>query len=104
VLLDRDRPRTLTLACRVGDLDRPGDLAERLPKALIHHNVPGQPIHALLADFDRAWDRAAPLATFGARQRWVKAAGELSAGWPVRQPNRWRYGELTVDWTAVEPV
>ena len=48
VALDASGPLTITLAARVADLDRPSDLAERLPKALIHHNVPGQPVHALL--------------------------------------------------------
>ena len=59
VTLDADGPRTLTLAAHLQTLDRPGDLAERLPKALIHHNVPGQPIHELLAALDDAWDRSA---------------------------------------------
>ena len=41
VALDADGPLTLTLATRVADISTPSDLAERLPKALIHHNVPG---------------------------------------------------------------
>src|SRR3954451_8138918 len=55
VALDEDGPLTLTLTARVSDLERPSDLAERLPKALIHHNVPGQPVHAFLSAFDAAW-------------------------------------------------
>src|SRR4051812_35435803 len=43
VLLDAGGPRTLTFACRVGEIGRPSDLAERLPKALIHRNVAGEP-------------------------------------------------------------
>jgi hypothetical protein len=74
-----------------------------LPKALIHHNVPGQPIFALLGDLDRAWDAAAPLSTFGARQRWSAACRALAERWPV-QTARARYGELTVAWQAVSPV
>lgn len=102
VLLDADGPRSLTLACKVDAIERPSDLAERLPKSLIHHNVPGEPIHALLRDLDAAWDSAAPLGTFGARQRWTAAVSSLD-GWPVRT-DRARHGEVTVEWTAVAPV
>jgi hypothetical protein len=102
VLLDRDGPRTLTLACRVQSIDRPSELAERLPKALIHHNVPGEPVHALLHDFDAAWAAAAPLSPFGPRQRWIAACTALESRWPVRN-DRARHGELTVEWTAVAP-
>ncbi|WP_029433569.1 class I SAM-dependent methyltransferase [Blastococcus sp. URHD0036] len=105
VALDADGPLTLTLAARVADLDRPSDLAERLPKALIHHNVPGEPVHDLLRAFDAAWAAAAGLATFGPRQRWAAAAQTLAdQGWPlVGSTRRWREGELTVRWSAVAP-
>ena len=100
VLLDASGPRTLTLACKVETLDRPAELAERLPKALIHHNVPGAAIHAFVGDLDAAWHAAAPLTAFGSRQRWTAACHALVAGWPVNVA-RARYGELTVDWSAV---
>jgi SAM-dependent methyltransferase len=101
VLLDAAGPLSLTLACRTDDIARPGDLAERLPKALIHHNVPERRIHAFLAAFDAAWDAAAPLIPFGPRQRWVAACRALrTAGWPV-DTRRARHGELTVHWDAV---
>ncbi|WP_407657343.1 class I SAM-dependent methyltransferase [Jatrophihabitans endophyticus] len=104
VLLDAEGPRTITLACRVDAIERPSDLAERLPKALIHHNVPGEPVHAFLRAFDAAWDTAAPLSSFGPRQRWLAAcAGLLDAGWPV-DARRARYGEITLPWTAVAPA
>lgn len=105
VLLDRAGPRSLTLAARLATLERPASLAERLPKALIHHNVPGQPIHALVTAMDEQWRRAAPYAAFGARQRWLRmAAGLRDAGWPILdRPTRWRLGELTVAWSAVAP-
>src|SRR5690348_12147035 len=77
VLLDSGGPRSLTFACRVDTLPRPADLAERLPKALIHRNRPGERIHALLAAFDAAWDAAAALAAFGPRQRWIAACAGL---------------------------
>ncbi len=103
VLLDADGPRSLTFAARLSTLDTPATLAERLPKALIHHNVPGEPVHSLIHSLDTAWRDAAPYATFGARQRWMRAAAAVrDAGWPVLdRPARWRLGELTVDWSAV---
>ncbi|MFJ2651212.1 class I SAM-dependent methyltransferase [Streptomyces sp. NPDC087420] len=104
VALGPEGPRTVTFATRLGSLGRPSDLAERLPKALIHHNVPGEPVHAFLRDFDRAWAAAAPYASFGARQRWVRAVRDLSADWPVgSDARRWRQGEVTVEWAALAP-
>ena len=103
VLLDASGPLSLTFAARVENLERPADLAERLPKALIHHNVPGRPIHEFLTAFDAAWDRAAAWSTFGPRQRWIAAVAALGrSGWPVRG-DRARFGELTVEWAAVAP-
>ncbi|MDP9392938.1 MAG: class I SAM-dependent methyltransferase [Actinomycetota bacterium] len=106
VALGADGPVSLTLAAHLGSLDRPSGLAERLPKALIHRNVPGEPVHALLRDLDRAWDVAAPLSAFGARQRWVAAVSALrGSGWPVAGgPARWRLGEVSVAWSAVAPA
>ena len=101
VALDRDGPRTLTVAAHLPTLSRPGELAERLPKALIHHNVPGQPVHALLGELDAAWDRAAPYAAFGNRQRWVAACAALD--WPGRDARRARFGELSVPWATLQP-
>ncbi|MEW1722774.1 class I SAM-dependent methyltransferase [Streptomyces sp. NPDC093109] len=104
VALGPEGPRTVTFATRLGSLDRPSDLAERLPKALIHRNVPGEPVHAFLRDFDRAWAAAAPYASLGARQRWITAVRELSADWPLADdPRRRRQGEVTVEWAALAP-
>lgn len=105
VALGPEGPRTVTFATRLGSLDRPSDLAERLPKALIHRNVAGERVHAFLADFDRAWATAAPLSALGARQRWIAAVRALRAGgWPVADgPARWRQGEVTVAWEALAP-
>lgn len=102
VTITADGPQSLTLAAHLASLDRPSSLAERLPKALIHHNVPGQPVHALLRALDAAWDRAAPHATFGPRQRWVAACEGLE--WEQTGPRRWREGELTVPWSSVAPA
>ncbi|MFF3845946.1 class I SAM-dependent methyltransferase [Streptomyces sp. NPDC002328] len=104
VALGPEGPRTVTFAARLGSLERPSDLAERLPKALIHRNVPGEPVHAFLRDFDRAWAAAAPYAAYGARQRWIRAVRDLTADWPVRDgPGRWRQGEVTLGWGALAP-
>lgn len=100
VLLDASGPSTVTFACRVSSLSRPSDLAERLPKALIHRNVPGSPVHSFFRDFDRAWDAAAPFAVFGPRQRWMAACAALASAWPADHA-RSRYGELTVAWSAL---
>ena len=105
VLLDESGPKTLTLAAHLATLGRPSELAERLPKALIHHNVPGQSIHRLLLDIDAAWSAAAPLIPFGPRQRWSATCRSITGSWPVQDgPARWRLGELTIDWAAVAPV
>ena len=103
VSVDARGPRTLTFAAKVDDLETPSALAERLPKALIHRHVPGEPVHAFLAAWDRAWVSAASALT--ARERWVAAAGLVAAGpWRVgRNPARWRLGELTVAWADVAP-
>jgi hypothetical protein len=105
VTLDADGPRALSLAMRFGSFERPSDVAERLPKALIHRNVPGERVHAFLAALDAAWLAAAPLAPFGVRQRWLAMCRSLHRdGWPVLHgPSRWRLGELTVAWAAVTP-
>ncbi len=103
------RQPLITFAARLTSLGRPSDLAERLPKALIHRNVPGEPVHQFLRDFDRAWDRAAPYSVFGPRQRWLAAVASLPPAWPVlRFPpyggkRRWRLGEVTLPWAALAP-
>lgn len=108
VALDRERPLTLTLSWRLRDLTdqaiAPSVVAERLPKALIHRNIRGEPIHALLGDFDRAWAHASALAPFGPRQRMVAAVSTLADVWPVLGgPKRWRLGEVSVAWDAIAP-
>ena len=98
-------PRTLTISLRLATLEHPSIAAERLPKALIHRNVPGERVHALLVALEHEWERAAGLSPFGAVQRWEAALTALrSAGWPVQARSRWRLGELTVPWSAVAPA
>lgn len=98
-------PRSLTLAWRLAGLERPSIVAERLPKVLIHHNVPGERVHDLMGALDLAWARQAPLAGYRARQRFVETARDLRGqGWPVLHgPSRWRLGELSLAWDAVRP-
>ena len=105
IALDAERPLSLSMSMRFGSFELPSDVAERLPKALIHRNVPGEPIHRLMQAMDRAWLASAPLASFGNRQRWQGMCKALrDGGWPVQDgPSRWRLGELTVDWEAVAP-
>ncbi|MDQ4503851.1 class I SAM-dependent methyltransferase [Sinomonas sp. ASV322] len=105
VALDADGPRTLSVAVRFGSFERPSDVAERLPKALIHRNVPGEPVYDFLQALDGAWLAAASLAPFGNRQRWIAMARAMrESGWPLADgPARWRLGELTVAWGAVAP-
>ena len=107
--LPKDGPGLITFAARLASLQRPSDLAERLPKTLIHRNVPGEPVHQFLKDLDRAWDTAAPYSAFGPRQRWLAAVSALAAQWPLHRyppyggPWRWRLGEVTLPWAALAP-
>lgn len=105
VTLGADGPRSLTFAAALSTLDTPAALAERLPKVLIHRNVPGEPVHAMLRALDDAWRANAPYSTFGPRERWRHSVAALrTAGWPVLdRPNRWRRGEVTVAWPAIAP-
>ncbi|MEQ6897571.1 class I SAM-dependent methyltransferase [Microbacterium sp. KR10-403] len=101
---DHGTPRSLTISLRLTTLEHPSIAAARLPKALIHRNVPGERIHDFLAALDREWDRGAGLAPFGPVQRWRAAMQALvDAGWPLQNRSRWRLGEVTVPWEAVAP-
>ncbi|HJQ46798.1 MAG TPA: class I SAM-dependent methyltransferase [Amycolatopsis sp.] len=105
ITLDADGPRSLTLSYRLSTLDSPSTVAERLPKALIHRNVPGEPVHDFLSTLDACWAVAAPQQAFGVRFRWLHTVRLLAArGWPLLGgPKRWRLGELTVPWHTVAP-
>lgn len=106
VTLDATGPQTLSVSLRLRELDAPGTVAERLPKALIHRNVPGERVHAFVQDLDRLWRVHSPLAAYGPKQRWIAVAhGMRDTGWPIiGGASRWRLGELTVAWDAVAPV
>jgi hypothetical protein len=95
-------PRSLTISLRLAELDSPAVAAERLPKALIHRNIPGERIHALLGALDAEWQRAAAVAPFGPVHRWRTALDAMvAAGWPLLGRARWRLGEVGVPWDAV---
>jgi hypothetical protein len=104
--LRRTGPVSLTLGLRATGLEHPSIVAERLPKALIHRNVPGEPVHALMVALDRHWRVHAPLSAYGPRQRLIAVAASLAAeGWPVLGgARRARLGEITVAWDAVAPL
>ena len=97
------RPVSLTISVRLAGLQRPGEVAARLPKALIHRNVEGERIHRLLTDIDRAWAAAAPWGDLGARQRWAHTVAALADYPLLGRPDK-RPGELTVAWSAVAPA
>ena len=106
VTLSTSGPQLLTVSLRLAELDKPSIVAERLPKVLIHRNVPGERIHQFLIDLDRNWQVNSPLGVYGPSQRWIATAeGMRDAGWPVEgTKSRWRLGELTVRWDAVAPA
>lgn len=105
VTIDRTGPVSLTSSLRLRDLPTPGALAPRLPKALIHRNLPGERMYDYLRAWDTAWAHAAPLAAYGVRHRFLESVRSLDAdGWPILGgPSRWRLGEVTVAWEAVAP-
>ncbi|MFM8927204.1 MAG: class I SAM-dependent methyltransferase [Rhodoluna sp.] len=104
ITLDSSGPKTLTLSYRLAGLQEPSKIAERLPKALIHHNANGKQIHKLLFELDRAWAAHSAIAVFSPIQRFRKTCESLiQDGWPItKDPKRWRLGELTVAWDAVK--
>ncbi|GAB95843.1 hypothetical protein KILIM_027_00260 [Kineosphaera limosa NBRC 100340] len=105
IALDADGPRSLTISLGLRGLQLPSQVAPRLPKVLISRNVPGQGVHDWLAALDEGWTRAAPLAPYGRRQRFLEAVSHVGEqGWPIiGGRSRWRLGEVTVAWAAVAP-
>lgn len=102
-------PETFTISVSVLNLERPSAVAARLPKILIHRNVPGNRIHDLLQLLDDAWDRSSSQRVFGARAHWLAMCEyAVNAGLPtiegrVEGRSRWRLGELSVPWELVAP-
>ena len=98
----QSEPETITFSTHIGSLDKPSDLAPRLPKVLIHRNIPGEKIYEFLQAFDRAWLSQSGLIPFGSRQRFVAAVEQLALQYPILDNKvRWRLGEVTVPWHVV---
>ncbi|WP_205162112.1 class I SAM-dependent methyltransferase [Arthrobacter roseus] len=91
VAVSAEGPVSLSVSMRFGAFTLPSDVADRLPKALIHRNVPGERTHAWLQAMDRAWLAAAPQSSYGNCQRWIAMCVALQAeGWPLlSSPSRW---------------
>ncbi len=68
----------------------PGDFQPVLPKDLIHHMQPGEPIHDLMAAWKAAARRVSHERVWGER-RWFMATGRTlhASGWPVDPRRRW---------------
>jgi hypothetical protein len=83
--VDHEGPRRFTVSLRLTGLERPGVVAERLPKVLIHRNVPGEPVHALLAALDAALRTTSPasLPLVRDRSQWL-ALGYARLGTPAK--------------------
>jgi len=98
-------PETFSMSMQLNSIELPSDIAPRLPKALIHRNVPSERIHDLLRKLDAAWLSHAAMIPFGARQRWLATVETVMAqGVPVLgTKQRWRLGELTLPWIEVGP-
>lgn len=103
ITLTADGPQALSLAWDPFDVERPSMIAERLPKALIHQNVPGTKIYAFLQLLDRAWDHSSSYATFGPRAQWRAARRLLEQEIAFCDHNRraYRDNRLTVPWSVV---
>lgn len=99
-------PESLTLAYDLRSIAFPSEVAARLPKVLIHRNTDGEKIHALLQSLDAVWAAQSAWQGFGERQRFIAMAQDLkSRGWPVLHgPKRWRLGEISFAWEAVDPL
>ncbi|WP_374116423.1 class I SAM-dependent methyltransferase [Hoyosella sp. YIM 151337] len=105
ITLDETGPLTLTLAWDPHAVALPSDIAERLPKALIHRNIAGERIHDVLRLADSCWVRSAAYASYGPRQRWrATLCAMREAGLAVTIPRRrLRDCVLTLSWETVAP-
>lgn len=105
ILLSDAGPVSLTLSWSPDAVERPSDVAERLPKVLIHNNRPGFKIFDVLQELDEVWNRAAPLAVFGPRVRWREAKSLFLAEHPglgeMNQRRRLQDNSITLPWDMV---
>ena len=104
VEITKSGPQSLTLSVRLKDLIDPLEIAERLPKILIHRNTPDNAVHGFIQDLQRSWQSAAGIGVFGPRQRWRATVESMRERWAILSPrNRDQLGEITVVWSAVAP-
>lgn len=98
-------PVSFTIAAHLQSLEKPSDIAPRLPKILIHRNVEGEKVFDFLKQLDDAWERTASYHTFGARVHFVEALQYATAHGlqTIDNQSRWRLGEVTVPWAVVSP-
>ncbi|MCU1545804.1 MAG: methylase [Homoserinimonas sp.] len=103
--ITKDGPQTLTISLRLAQLEKPSIVAERLPKALIHRNVPGERIHDLMNALDWHWQINVGLSVYSPVQRWLATIQGLRGdGWPITGGrSRGKLGEVTVAWDSVAP-
>ena len=101
ITLSKSAPISLTLATRLIGLEDPKELAERLPKILIHRNVQGEKIFHFLEDLSLAWKSNSSLKIFGPRQRWNASVAAVRKDWPISSTG---LGELTIAWDAINPL
>lgn len=105
ITLDAQGPRSLTLAWDPHTVAAPSDIAARLPKILIHRNIPGERIYALFQRLDAAWERCAGWSPHGPRIRWRQTLLLLQAEGLdfefARRPIRDNL--ITVPWEVVAP-
>lgn len=96
-------PESLSISLHLQSLEKPSDVAARLPKILIHHNVAGEKVHSFLEQLDDAWERCVGHAPFGARQRWIETLKYATSHGleTLDNQSRWRLGEVTVPWHVV---
>lgn len=99
-------PVSFTLAAHLQSLEKPSDIAPRLPKILIHRNIPGEPVYDFLKLLDEAWERTSSYQTFGARVHFVEMLQYATAHGlhTLDNQSRWRLGEVTVPWAVVSPT
>ncbi len=106
VAVGADGPRTLTVASlHFRNVEEPSELAERLPKILIHSQCGGEAHPHVLRRPRPRVGRARRARRLLPSQRWIAAVRSMKdADWPITGGvRRWRLGELTVAWDAVSP-
>lgn len=77
-LIDAHEHRVLFGANLRHPVTDPWELTAILPKNLIHRVRPGEPVHALLLEWQRAWANTQHAATFGPVAHWCAAADALA--------------------------